>query len=201
MATVEFITDEDLDKVVLIHKDAFKSFFLTELGDNFLILYYRSVLHNKRGLLLGYYSDNKLLGFCAATTLSNGFYKNLVIDNILDYFIAGVIIMFKRPKALIRLFKNFTKGDPSTNDNGNYAELLSIAVSPMAQSSGIGQTLLSHLENTLCSKKCNLLSLTTDFENNEKAIGFYKKMGYKIMYDFIAYPNRHMYRLIKTICI
>jgi len=31
----------------------------------------------------------------------------------------------------------------------------------------------------------------------KKKLNFYKGMGYEIMYDFVAYPDRRMYRLIK----
>jgi hypothetical protein len=45
------------------------------------------------------------------------------------------------------------------------------------------------------------MSLTTDFYNNIKTIEFYKGLGYNIYYDFIAYPNRKMYRMIKDLNI
>ena len=35
--------------------------------------------------------------------------------------------------------------------------------------------------------------------NNGKAIGFYHSMGYETMYEFVTFPNRKMYRLIKTL--
>jgi len=48
-------------------------------------------------------------------------------------------------------------------------------------------------------KGCSNLSLTTDYDNNEKAIQFYERLGYEIYYDFITYPNRKMYRMIKKL--
>ena len=41
------------------------------------------------------------------------------------------------------------------------------------------------------------VSLTTDFENNEKAINFYKDSGYEIYEIYQAYQNRKMIRFIK----
>lgn len=199
MVEIKLVEKKDLPDVVSIHKDAFRNFFLTELGDNFLKLYYKSVLKHKSGVLLGYFIDNKIVGFCAATTLSRAFHRNLVLDNFVEFFCAGIAIFFSKPKALVRLLKNFTKNDPFINDTGNYAELLSIGVSSKIQGSGIGKALLSNLEDIMSSRDCHFLSLTTDFDDNEKAIGFYKRMGYDIMYDFVAYPERHMYRLIKNL--
>ena len=43
------------------------------------------------------------------------------------------------------------------------------------------------------------LSLTTDKINNESAIAFYRSCGYRILYEFSAYPNRIMLRMIKDL--
>ena len=43
------------------------------------------------------------------------------------------------------------------------------------------------------------ITLTTDYNNNERVVAFYKKSGYRIYYDFITYPNRKMYKLIKDL--
>ena len=53
----------------------------------------------------------------------------------------------------------------------------------------------------LCSwaKASSRLSLTTDYYDNEQAVGFYKSQGYEVMYDFVTYPERRMYRLIKRL--
>jgi ribosomal protein S18 acetylase RimI-like enzyme len=97
------------------------------------------------------------------------------------------------------VFNNFTKSNPNIHDTGQYAELLSIGVNPDIQGKGIGKLLLTNLEKKLKDKRIIDLSLTTDYYNNEKALKFYKALNYEIMYDFIAYPNRKMYRLIKKL--
>lgn len=43
------------------------------------------------------------------------------------------------------------------------------------------------------------ISLTTDYFDNNSAISFYRSMGYEVMYEFITYPDRRMYRMIKTL--
>ena len=57
------------------------------------------------------------------------------------------------------------------------------------RSKGIGKQLLNFVLNG--EESIN--------EQNPRAVGFYESMGYTILYDFIAYPNRKMYRLIKTL--
>lgn len=190
---------EEVHAISDIHLKAFDGFFLSELGSEFLSTYYNTVRENNRGVLLGCFEDNKLLGFCAATTLSEGFNKHLVKSNFFSFSKIGLFLLFSRPKALLRLLKNFTKSDPSVSDDGHYAELLSIGVSPTAQGKGVGKKLLMALEEYLNEMNVTKLSLTTDFYDNEKTLNFYKGLGYDIMYDFVAYPDRRMYRLIKKI--
>ena len=196
---IRFINKHEIVQVVSIHKKAFNDFFLTQLGDKFLWLYYYSVSNNKNGILIGYYEGENLLGFSGATTLSRGFYKTLVKDNFVKFAFIGIKLIFTKPNSLLRILKNFSKSDISIRDDGNYAELLSIGVNPGIQGRGIGKQLLSELENQLVKNEIKQLSLTTDYYKNDKAIGFYKSMGYEIMYEFTAYPDRKMYRLIKNL--
>jgi ribosomal protein S18 acetylase RimI-like enzyme len=196
---IKEVLKEDVDQVVDVHKNSFKGFFLTELGDRFLSVYYDSVRKDGRGILIGFYDEGQLYGFCAATTLSKGFNKHLVKKNIFRFSLIGIRLLFTRIPSLIRLFKNFSKTDSGIKDEGDYAELLSIGVSAKKQGLGIGKKLLIQLESEMKLKGCSNLSLTTDYINNEKAIEFYKGLGYIVYYDFIAYPSRKMYRMIKKI--
>jgi ribosomal protein S18 acetylase RimI-like enzyme len=196
---IKKISKNDLGKVVSIHKSSFHGFFLTELGDDFLELYYHCILKHKNGLLIGYFKDDALLGFCAATKQSSGFNSGLVKKNLFSFSSFALGLIFKKPTALVRLFMNLTKSSTNINDAADYAELMSICVVKSVQSSGIGTKLMDHLENELQSNGCFKLSLTTDFENNENVISFYKKLGYSVYYEFTSFPKRKMYRLIKKL--
>lgn len=196
---VRQVLEENIGEVVEVHKASFQGFFLTELGDHFLKIYYDCVRKDPKGVLLGFYEDGQLYGFAAATTLSKGFNKHLIKNNLIQFSLIGARLLLTKIPALIRLFKNFSKTDNTTNDTGEYAELLSIGVSDKMQGKGIGKKLLVELEKVMKAKGCQKLSLTTDYKNNEKAIGFYNNLGYSKLYDFIAYPDRQMYRMIKSI--
>lgn len=196
---VKEVSAKEIGKVVLIHKASFHNFFLTELGDRFLSVYYSSIQKSKEGYLLGVYNNNELQGFCAATQKSKGFNQRLVKKNLARFLFVGMMILCTKPGSLIRLGKNFTKKSDAVDDNGDYAELLSIAVDPGKQGVGIGEKLLNALEDMLCKDGVNSLSLTTDFYDNKKALAFYGKLGYTIMYEFTAYPKRKMYRMIKIV--
>ncbi len=190
---------KDLDAIVKIHDEAFPDFFLTTLGDNFLKLYYKSVMNSPEAILLISKSDDNIIGFCAGTLTSAGFNTRLIKKNLLSYIGQGVKLLFTHPVRIWHLYKNLSKENPCVGDNGEYAELLSIGVDPHKQGGGAGKKMLIALEEEVKERGGFKLSLTTDFENNEKAIGFYHSLGYSEWYDFVTFPNRRMYRMIKQI--
>jgi len=195
---IKKILELDIEKIVEIHNAAFENFFLTELGPSFLKTYYRSVFFSNDGVFLKAVSaENKILGFCAATKLSAGFNFRIIKNNFYAFLFHGIKMFFSNPKKLLHIMKNFKKTNVSVNDDKQYAELLSIATLPQYQGAGIGKKLLCELEHYV--DKETIISLTTDSENNNKAINFYKRCGYEIWYDFITYPDRKMYRMVKKI--
>ncbi len=187
----------DIDKISAIHKESFDGFFLSELGDYFLKVYYSAMLNNDRGILLGCYDNSELVGFCAATTFSKGFNSQLIKSNFYSFLKVGISLLISKPLALIRIFKNLDKSNDSFEDNGEYAELFSIGVLPSYQGRGVGKLLVEKLECILKTKNIQKLSLTTDYNDNEKVLSFYRKNNYQDMYVFYSYPKRKMYRLIK----
>ena len=156
-------------------------------------------MYHKDGVLLACKMDGIIIGLCAGTVLSAGFNTKLIKANIFKFGIESMKILFTKPKALIHLLKNMSKEDSSAGDDGNYAELLSIAVDPKVQRSGVGKAMLLELEKVIKEKGGKRLSLTTDYEDNDKAMGFYKSLGYEPWYDFVTYPNRRMWRMIKEL--
>ena len=193
------INKDEITAIVGVHNDSFKNFFLTELGDDFLKVYYNAIRKSNKSVLIACFNHNELCGFCAATVLSRGFNKDLIFNNLIDFSFIGLKLFFTKPRALIRLLKNLSKNDINANDTGNYAELLSIGVSNKMQGQGIGKKLLNELEILLKKRECFVLSLTTDFYNNENTLKFYKSLGYEVYYEFTTYPKRKMYRLNKKI--
>lgn len=189
----------DIERIVAVHNAAFKEFFLTSLGSRFLALYYRSVLNNPHGILLVSDNGEGVIGFCAGTLFSAGFNSNLIKTNFSAYALEGMKLLFTNPVSLWHLFKNFSKEDSNAGDQGEYAELLSIGVEPNVQRSGAGKAMLLALEEEVKKRGGMQLSLTTDYNDNDKAIGFYHSLGYKEWYDFVTYPNRRMWRMIKEL--
>lgn len=199
MITIQKATANDVNAIVAIHNQAFSDFFLTSLGDSFLRLYYRCMCKCKEAVTLCAIEDNKVVGFSTTALKSAGFNTRLIKNNLIGFIMEGVRLFFSSPSSLFRLFKNFTKKSSDVADDGEYAELFSIGVLPTCQGKGIGGLLLADTESVV--RKCGVikLSLTTDYNNNDSAIAFYQRNGYRILYKFIAYPNREMYRFIKDL--
>ena len=190
----------DSNQIAKIHLKSFPNFFLTTLGYSFLKTYYRSCAKSKKAISICAINqdDKKLLGFAVGCFNSAGFNKRLIFSNLLEYSYQAILLLLTKPIALIRLYKNLAKNNDK-DDKGNYAELLSIGVSPNQNGFGIGQSLLVKFENQVREKGINTITLTTDADSNDSVLRFYKKAGYTVYYDFITFPNRKMLKLIKEL--
>ena len=190
----------DSNQIAKIHLESFPNFFLSTLGYSFLKTYYRSCAKSKEAISICAIDqdDKKLLGFAVGCFNSAGFNKRLIFSNSLEYSYQALLLLFTKPIALIRLYKNLAKNNDK-DDKGNYAELLSIGVSPDQNGFGIGQNLLVKFEDQVREKGINNVTLTTDADSNDSVLRFYKKSGYTVYYDFETFPNRKMLKLIKEL--
>jgi len=190
----------DSNQIAKIHLKSFPNFFLTTLGHSFLKTYYRSCAKSKEAISICAIDqdDKKLLGFAVGCFNSAGFNKRLIFSNLLEYSYRAIVLLFTKPIALIRLYKNLAKNN-NRDDKGKYAELLSIGVLPDQNGFGIGQYLLVKFENQVKKKGVNTITLTTDADSNDSVLRFYKKSGYTVYYDFETFPNRQMLKLIKEL--
>lgn len=192
-------TINDVDAIVDIHIDAFKGFFLTSLGPAFLKFYYSCFVNSDETVTMVAEEDGTIYGFAAATMKCKGFNSRLIKNNLLSFGVLSLKMLFTTPGALLRLVKNLTKKGEGVEDNEDYAELYSIGVNKAAQGKGVGKKLLAASELEMKVSGVKRVSLTTDYDHNEQALGFYHSMGYETFYEFMTYPNRKMYRLIKTL--
>tara|TARA_R110002050_G_scaffold296359_1_gene456220 strand:+ start:14815 stop:15447 length:633 start_codon:yes stop_codon:yes gene_type:complete len=185
--------------LVAIHQEAFHDFFLTDLGPRFLGEYYHAVLKNPGSIAVCAVNDEgQLIGFATGSQSATGYNRRLLLSHWPAFMVQTVRLLFTRPRAILRLLKNMEK-QAFAGDNGQYAELLSIAVLPSAKGLGVGKGLLQCFEETALRHGCRKVSLTTDYHDNESVVAFYRKNGYTTFYEFVTYPNRRMYKLIKKL--
>lgn len=191
---------DDVGGIVKIHQAAFDSFFLTTLGEQFLVCYYTAFVKSDKGVVFCAEKEGCMVGFSACSYISRGFNSGLIKKNLFRFSCEAIRLLFINPKAVIRLVKNLNKesSDSAMSDIGQYAELFSIAVRPKYHGKGIGRSLLEATENKV-KEYNNQMSLTTDYFDNDKTIAFYRALGYRNLYEFVAYPDRRMWRLIKDL--
>jgi len=193
---VKLVEQADL---AAIHKTAFNDFFLSSLGLSFLRTYYKSCLLEASSIAVGIVDEHdNLKGFATGTSKAAGYHKRLFLQHAFSFLRSIARSAIGNPKIIYRLARNIEKR-PKKNDKKDYAELLSIAVLPELKGSGAGKALLERFEQEAKNHDAKRVALTTDFNNNERVIAFYQKCGYEIYYDFVTYPNRHMYKMIKTL--
>lgn len=190
---------DDVSTIVQIHLDAFRGFFLTSLGPQFLRFYYTCFIRSKETVTMVAEEDSVIYGFSASTKECKGFNTRLIRNNIFSFGKLSLRMSLTAPKSLLRLAMNLSKKGDGVEDDEDYAELYSIAVSKAAQGKGVGKMLLTETEIEMKAEGVRRISLTTDLVNNDQAVGFYHSMGYETLYEFVTYPNRKMYRLIKTL--
>ncbi|WP_341850015.1 GNAT family N-acetyltransferase [Kaistella rhinocerotis] len=186
---------EDIQQIVDIHLMRFPHFFLSSLGSEFLITFYKAFLQ-KPGILLVLKEAGEIRGFAAGSRDNRGFFKQLLLNNFAGFLFSGVLILLTKPLALKRIVVNIGK---KSSRNKFYAELLSIAT--LRNKKGYGKLLLEEFEKEIAGNNpANLpISLTTDFDDNDKAITFYKNAGYEVSEVFESYARRKMYRFTKRI--
>ena len=195
MLNIRKATRNDINSVVKIHLERFSGFFLTNLGSYFLKVFYTGFLMNP-GVILVLEDEGKIRGFAAGSRDNRGYYKKLLTNNLFQFALSGLKILITKPTALLRIASNAGK---SEKNDLIFAELLSIAT--VKNKKGYGQILLKEFEKEITKENIKKLplSLTTDFDENEKVIEFYTKSGYQIHEVFESYQNRKMYRFIKNI--
>jgi len=192
----------NLDDIVKVHLHSFPGFFLTSLGYKFLFQYYKIYIQN--GHIAFVLEDKGLIeGFVVGTNSSERFYKDLK-SNIL-FFLVPVLSNLFNPKLLTKIFNRacsiFFKKRVN-NELEKYVdqnELTSIGVMPTDQNKGIGTLLLSTYEDYCLTNNVNSIYLTTDADNNEPALNFYKKNGFKVDLRFYQGKGRKMFSLTKKL--
>ena len=181
-----------------IHNEAFGSFFLTSLGIRFLRVYYKASLKSKNCIATCALSDEgEIIGFCLGSFVSHGHHTRLIASNAPLFILEGLLIIFSKPLAILRLLRNLDKKIAGITDDGNYSELLSIGVRPAIKGKGIGSELIRRFENEIVKRGGTKICLTTDYFDNDGAIAFYRKSGYEVFYEFTTYPDRKMIKLVK----
>lgn len=200
---VRHTNESDLKALVNVHNSAFKDFFMTSLGSNFLVEYYKNYLNPSHISLVLKDDNGAILGFVVGTNNSAVFYKSLksnwrsfLIPLLSNLF--NVKVIAKVSKRILSIFTS-NKVNELIDAPKGFNELTSIGVFQNTTTKGIGTRLLQEYEMICRNKDIPGIYLTTDALGNEGVLKFYQKHGYSISQEFIQDNKRSMYLLIKKL--
>lgn len=180
---VKTIGIEYADKIAELHFKLFKGFFLTNLGKNFLVQFYKSILTNPLGIGFGAFCESELIGFAIGSRNNSGFYYSIIKQNGIKLGVAAFKNIVLNPLNLKRLIISLCTS--SSHEFKEIPILLSICVSSEHESKGVGKKLLYEFESNLKFEGFKELILTTDSQNNELVNQFYQRNNYLKVISFL----------------
>jgi ribosomal protein S18 acetylase RimI-like enzyme len=188
---VRVLQAKDSKLMAKLHVLAFPNFFLTTLGEKFLRTFYEKTLKSKNGFGTGVFEENKLISFALGTDQIIGFYKSLIKKNGFSLLFAAFPKLVSNPRNVLRILKNLSGNSENFQpDVGGW--LLSICTDPRYQGVGVSQQCISAFEKLAKEKPLGQIWLTTDYQQNERANLFYRKMDYQLASTFTNANNRKM---------
>ncbi|TRZ52744.1 GNAT family N-acetyltransferase [bacterium] len=181
----------DVNAVVKVHLSSFQGFFLTFLGRQFLSELYAGIVADSTGIAFVYREEARVLGFVAGTSHPAGFYSRLLHRRWWRFASASLIPILKNPLIIPRLLRAIRKPQDVSNqpDTGT---LMSVAVSPEAQSRGLGQALVKAFLEEAADRGLKHVDLTTDKHNNDSVNQFYQHMRFRCSRTFVTSEGREM---------
>ncbi|MEW6579999.1 MAG: GNAT family N-acetyltransferase [Chloroflexota bacterium] len=186
---------QDLPDVVRVHMQAFPDSALTKLGREAVRRYYEwQITGPHEALNIGVYDQDNLLGFCFSGVFRGalgGFLEKnraFLVRRVISHpwLLVNPLFRERARFAISRLYKQLlprrasvaakpavtkTKKAPSFG-------ILSIAVAPPYQGSGVAQLLMEYSEQVAIERGFTCMDLTVH-PSNMRAVRFYEKMGWQ----------------------
>jgi ribosomal protein S18 acetylase RimI-like enzyme len=183
--------NDDVPNVVRVHLTSFQGFFLTFLGPAFLRELYKGTLIDPSGISFVAEYEEGICGFVTGTTHPSGFYKRLLRNRWQRFALASVLPVLKQPSIIPRLLRVLSMPEKVNKQDG-CGTLMSIAVLPEYQGSGIGKILVNGFFEEAVKRGCTKVFLTTDRDNNDAINVFYQSLGFSIVRQYVTPEGRHM---------
>lgn len=194
MALIKELERADKEKIAALaelHKRAFPSFFLAQLGIPFLQTLYTGYMEDSDSGIIVAEDGNRLVGFIAYSKDYPRFYKGLIKNHLFKFAFCSLGAAIRHPSFIKRLLGAFKKSE-SVVKTERYVELASICVDPIIESKGVGSALIDYLKGIVDFSKYAYINLETDADANEPVNRFYMKNGFKLEREFITAEGRRM---------
>lgn len=188
---LETVSSEYIRLIAELHKKAFPSFFLTQLGIPFLCTLYMGYMEDKDSGIIVAEKNNKLVGFIAFSYDYPGFYKGLIKNHLFKYAICSLGAAIRHPSFIKRLLGAFKKSKSVVKEE-RYVELASICVDPRMESKGVGTALINYLKGIVDFSIYAYINLETDADGNDEVNNFYIRNGFKLARSFTTSEGRRM---------
>lgn len=188
---LEKTNKECIRSIAELHKRAFPTFFLTQLGMQFLCTLYSGYIEDEDSGIIIAEEEKKIVGFIAYSNDYPRFYKGLIKNHLLKFAFSSVGAALRHPTFIKRLLDAFKKSDSVLKEE-KYVELASICVDPTKESKGVGSALINHLKGIVDFNKFAYINLETDANNNDGVNRFYRKNGFELVRTFTTNQGRRM---------
>ena len=189
----------DVEAIAALHKRAFPTFFLSSLGERFLVQFYRGFLSDPTAVTVVARSvDGVPVGAVVGTTEPSGFFLRLLRRRWLGFALASAAAVLRRPAAAPRLLNAVRyRGEAGSRVEG--ALLSSVCVDPGLQGQGVGRDLLAAWEGRAAQQGASAAYLTTDADDNDAVNAFYRARGWHLADTFATAQGRRMNRYEKRL--
>jgi ribosomal protein S18 acetylase RimI-like enzyme len=185
-------TAQDLSGIVDIHQKAFRHFFLTQLGGDFLRDYYGLVLQYRAGIMLVGEGPGALEGFVCGFVQPAEFYQ-LMWRFKRTFALPVLSALVRHPSLVTKVLYGVQRiQTPASQWPSRACELSSIAVAPEASGNGLGKALMRAFLAQARSMEAQCVYLTTDAEGNDAANAFYRDVGFQHTRRFLQRKGRWM---------
>lgn len=184
-------SSEYIKEIAELHKRAFPTFFLTQLGVPFLRTLYNGYMEDKDSGIIVAEEGERLVGFIAYSNDYPRFYKGLIKNHLIKFAFCSVSAAIRHPSFIKRLLGAFKKSE-SVVKTERYVELASICVDPQIESKGVGSALIDYLKGIVDYNTYAYINLETDADGNDGVNRFYVKNGFVLERQYVTAEGRRM---------
>lgn len=184
----------DLAQVVRVHLRSFPGYFLSELGPRFLRILYKAISDDPSGIVLVHRRFGRVAAVVAGTVEPVGLYSRLLRRAWYRFALGCLLPALCRPNIIPRLLNAFRRASEQPGESRS-ALIMSIAVDPDIQASGVGTALVRTFIDQCRPRGVTSVYLTTDRLQNERANRFYSQLGFVVSRIVTSRQGRAMNEL------
>ncbi len=189
---VDVLRHEDVRAAAALHARAFRSFFLTSLGEPFLREFYAGFVRDPDAVTaVTRDPDGRLVGVVVGTVAPDQLFRRLLRQRGLRLALASVPAVLRRPAVALRVLRGVTyRGGVPVETGG--ALLSSICVDPSAAHGGHGRRLVDAWWRAVRQRGVTSAYLTTDADDNDRVNAFYRRAGWTLRGSWTTREGRRM---------